>query len=97
MRAIFPGSFDPVTIGHLNLIGRSLGFLDELVVAVMYNPDKPGFFPVKQRIELLKEACRERGYARCRVLADEGLLVNLARKEDIRLVVRGVRNSAERG
>lgn len=95
MRAIFPGSFDPITNGHLDLIARALGFVDELVIAIMHNPDKAGFLPVLKRKELIEQACTQAGLARFSVVIDSGLLVNLAKAQDCRVVVRGVRNPAD--
>lgn len=95
MKAIFPGSFDPVTNGHLDLVGRALSFLDELLVAVLYNPDKPGFFPVERRISLMEKAFQERGFDRVSVISYPGLLVDLARRESVSLIIRGVRNGTD--
>ena len=57
MKAIFPGSFDPVTKGHMDIIRRALAFVDELVVAIMVNPDKQGFLSLEQRKLLIVAAC----------------------------------------
>lgn len=95
MKAIFPGSFDPLTLGHLDLIERGLRFADELVIAVMVNPDKKGFFTADERVSLIDAACRERGLSRYKVVVDSGLLVDLAKKERCSLVIRGVRNTAD--
>ena len=95
MKAIFPGSFDPLTNGHLDLISRALSFVDELVIAVMVNPDKPGFLPVLSRKQLIITSCRERNLSGCQVVVDEGLLVDLAKQQGSSLVIRGVRNSMD--
>lgn len=95
MKAIFPGSFDPLTSGHLDLIRRALQFADELLIAIMVNPDKPGFLPAGARKELVEQACREAGLGRFEVLVGEGLLSDLARARGCRLIVRGVRNAAD--
>ena len=95
MKAIFPGSFDPFTLGHLDLICRSLSFLDELIIAVMVNPDKKGFLPVEERARLIETACREKGLTRFRVLIDNGLLADLAKKENCFLIIKGIRNAAD--
>lgn len=95
MKAIFPGSFDPITNGHLDLIRRALAFADELLIAVMVNPDKPGFFPVKERKELIIKSCADAGLERLEVIVDKGLLSDLARRAGSRLIVRGVRNAGD--
>lgn len=95
MKAIFPGSFDPVTLGHLDIISRALSFVDELYIAIMVNPAKPGFFSPEERKKLLEQACEEKGLKRCHVLIDDGLLVHLASETACHLVIRGVRNTAD--
>lgn len=95
MKAIYAGSFDPLTLGHLDLIRRALAFVDELVIAVMVNPDKAGFFPVEQRIRLIEEACAEAKLCRYTVLAYQGLLASLAKEQGCSLLIRGVRNSTD--
>lgn len=92
-RALFPGSFDPLTLGHLDLVLRSLTFVDELYVALMYNPEKSGFLPVEFREELLLNAFAThlpKG-KHVQVIKWNGLLADCAREHDLRLVVRGVR------
>jgi pantetheine-phosphate adenylyltransferase len=95
VKAIFPGSFDPLTNGHLDLISRALLFVDELVIAIMINPDKPGLLPVSRRKQLIIASCAERNLSGYQVVVDEGLLVDLARQQGSRLVIRGVRNSMD--
>ncbi|MGI6724621.1 MAG: pantetheine-phosphate adenylyltransferase [Christensenellales bacterium] len=95
MKAIFPGSFDPVTKGHLNLIMRCLRFVDELIIAVMINPDKPGVFPAEKRAWLLEQSCKEYGFTGYRIIMDAGLLVDLAKRENARMIIRGVRNNSD--
>ena len=95
MTAIFPGSFDPLTNGHLDLISRALRFTDELLVAIMVNPDKPGFLPAGERLKLAETACREAGLERVKVITAAGLLSDLARERNCRLIIRGVRNAAD--
>ena len=92
-RCVFPGSFDPVTIGHLDLIERAAGLYDEVVVAVLHNPAKTGRFTVEKRIELLKKACAHLP----NVSFDhfEGLLVDYMRASRTRVVVRGLRGTKD--
>lgn len=86
---LFPGSFDPVTLGHLDVIARARRLCDELVVAVMHNPDKRGAIDVYARVELMRKACA--AYPNVRVIAHDGLLVDCARETNADAVVRGLR------
>ena len=84
-----PGSFDPVTNGHVDVIARAAALYDELVVAVLVNPGKAGLFSVEERMELLREAVAELP----NVVVDSfsGLLVDSCRSHDIPVVVKGLR------
>jgi pantetheine-phosphate adenylyltransferase len=88
-RAVCPGSFDPVTNGHVDVINRAAGLYDELVVAVLVNPGKAGLFTVDERMELLREAVADLP----NVVIDsfEGLLVDYCRAKDIPVIVKGLR------
>jgi pantetheine-phosphate adenylyltransferase len=88
-RAICPGSFDPVTCGHLDIIERASGIYDEVVVAVMINPAKQGLFPLDERIEMLREATVN--YPNVTVDSFTGLLVDYCRERGIPVVVKGLR------
>ena len=88
-RMLYPGSFDPVTKGHMDIIKRSAALCDELIVAVMHNPDKRGAFPVAERVSLLERACA--GIGNVRVVAHGGLLIDCARENEVTCVIRGVR------
>lgn len=87
--AIYPGTFDPVTLGHLDVIRRAAGIFDRLVVAVAAAPKKKVWFSIKDRVRFLKEATA--GIHGVEVVPFEGLLVHFARKSDIPVVVRGLR------
>jgi pantetheine-phosphate adenylyltransferase len=87
--AIYPGSFDPVTNGHLDLIARGAKIFDRLVVAVSQNPEKDPLFAVSERVEMLAAVTRE--WKNVEVGVFEGLLVDYARAEGARVVVRGIR------
>ena len=88
--AVVPGSFDPVTNGHVDVIERAASQLDEVVVAVLENPSKKGgLFPLAQRIELIEQACSS--LDNVRVDSFEGLLVDFCREHDITLIVKGLR------
>ena len=88
-RCLVPGSFDPVTNGHMDIIRRAAALFDEVTVGVLHNPEKAGYFPVPKRVEMLEKACA--GLKNVRIIAYGGLLARLTRETGIRVVVRGVR------
>lgn len=88
-RVVCPGSFDPVTNGHLDIIERAATLADEVVVAVLVNKAKAGLFSVDERIEMLEEVTK--GYENVRVEAFAGLLVDFCAARDIQAIVRGLR------
>ncbi len=88
-RAVCPGSFDPVTNGHVDVIERAARLYDELVVAVLVNPGKAGLFPVEERMALLREAVAD--LPTVRVDSFEGLLVDYCRAHGIPVIVKGLR------
>lgn len=88
-RVVCPGSFDPVTNGHMDIIGRSSRLFDEVIVAVLINESKTGLFPVAERIELLGAATAE--YGNVRIESFRGLLVDFCRAQDAEIVVKGLR------
>ena len=87
--AIYPGSFDPVTLGHYDLIQRAERLVDRLVVAVLHNPAKHCAFSVAERVDFLRELLA--GTPHVEVTTFHGLLVDYAKQEDARFIVRGVR------
>ena len=89
-KALFPGSFDPFTAGHLNILKRALTMFDELVVAVGVNQDKRGFYDMDKRIAIINQACA--GIKGVSVIKYDGLTVDVCRELGIRHIVRGVRN-----
>jgi pantetheine-phosphate adenylyltransferase len=88
-RAVCPGSFDPVTNGHLDIIGRASVMYDEVVVAVLVNQSKQGLFSIPERIDMLREVSA--GYGNVVVDSFRGLLVDFCRDRDIRVIVKGLR------
>ena len=88
-RCVCPGSFDPVTNGHLDVLARASRLYDEVTVAVLVNPGKSGLFEVTERIEMLREVTAELGNVR--VDSFEGLLVDYCRERGIPVVVKGLR------
>ena len=87
--AIYPGSFDPITNGHLDVIARGSRLVQRLIVAVLRNASKQPFFSVEERVEMLAEAVRP--YANVEVDAFEGLLVDYAAARGANLILRGIR------
>ena len=88
--ALFPGSFDPFTAGHLNILRRALTMFDEVVVAVGINHDKPGFFSMEKRVDIIRQATR--GMSGVSVIQYDSLTIDACRERDIHHIVRGVRN-----
>ena len=88
-RAVCPGSFDPVTNGHVDVINRAAGLYDELVVAVLVNPGKAGLFSVDERMELLRDAVSD--LPNVRVDSFTGLLTTFCEERDIAAIVKGLR------
>jgi pantetheine-phosphate adenylyltransferase len=86
---IYPGSFDPPTNGHLDLIGRAAALFDDVVVAVLKHDGKQALFSVNERVEMLQGAAS--GLPNVRIESFDGLLVDYARKQDARLILRGIR------
>jgi pantetheine-phosphate adenylyltransferase len=87
--AIYPGSFDPLTNGHLSIIQRGLKMFDGLIVAVLKNPAKDAVFSVEERVQLLREAVK--GDKRVEVKTFSGLLVKFAEQEGVNTILRGLR------
>ena len=92
-RAIYPGSFDPVTNGHLDIIERGCKLFDEIIISILVNPDKQPFFSIEERREMLEEVLRNIAHGKCvlRVDAFEGLLVHYAVAQQAHAIVRGIR------
>jgi len=88
--AIYPGSFDPITNGHIDLITRGLRMFDEIIVLVAYNPNKPSYlFSVEERIEMINEIVKN--LERVRVDSFSGLLVDYAKNSGANVILRGLR------
>jgi pantetheine-phosphate adenylyltransferase len=89
-RAVYPGMFDPMHNGHLDVIHRSLQIFDELIVAVVANPSKTPLFAVAERLEMLDEATADLR-SNFRIVAFDGLLIDLVERERADCIVRGIR------
>ena len=89
LRAIYPGSFDPVTNGHLDVIRRASGLVDELIVGVLNNKAKTPLFSVEERVKMLKEVTKE--LPGVKIVPFEGLLIDFEKEMSAKMVVRGLR------
>ncbi|MGB2384971.1 MAG: pantetheine-phosphate adenylyltransferase [Flavobacteriales bacterium] len=92
-RAVFPGSFDPITRGHLNILERSVSLFDEVIVAVGVNSAKRSMFSLEQRMAWLESVCER--FPRVRVASFEGLTADFCRANDANWLLRGVRNGGD--
>jgi pantetheine-phosphate adenylyltransferase len=92
-RAIYPGSFDPLTNGHLDIIERGCKLFDEIIIAILVNPEKKPFFTIEERREMLEQVIREISHGSCRLLVEDfrGLLVDYAVERQADAIVRGIR------
>ena len=88
-RAVCPGSFDPITFGHLDIVERASSIFDEVVIAVMVNKTKQTLFTVEERIEMTKEVTSK--FPNVKVDSWSGLLVDYCKKNDISIIVKGLR------
>ena len=87
--AVYPGSFDPITNGHLDIIHRALEFVDELIIAILVNPEKNPLFTVSERIDLIRSVLKLNH--RIKIDQFDGLLVDYARKKGAGMILRGLR------
>lgn len=92
-RAVCPGSYDPVTLGHIDVIGRAARLFDEVVVAVGVNPSKSRLFTDTERVDLVERACGH--LANVRVEAFSGLLTTFCAEQDAQAVVKGLRSGGD--
>jgi pantetheine-phosphate adenylyltransferase len=86
---VYPGSFDPITNGHINLIERALQVVDKLIVAVAYNPNKTALFSVEERIEMIQMTVKKD--PRVKAISFQGLLVEFVEKQKAEIIIRGLR------
>ena len=92
-KAIFPGSFDPFTLGHLDILKRSLLLFDEIIVGVGKNINKKTMFSEKQRVSFIKDCFKNE--SRIKVESYEGLTIDFCKKNDANFIVRGIRNNGD--
>ena len=89
-KAVYPGSFDPLTFGHLDIVERSVRLFDRVVMAILTNPAKEALFSVEERCDMIDKAVRKR-FPSVEVDVFHGLLVDYAREKDAQVIVRGIR------
>ena len=92
-KCVFAGTFDPPTLGHKDIVLKCLQLFDEVIVAILINPNKKPLFSEEARLAMLKKVFAP--YKNVRVLAYDGLTVDLLKKEDARFYVRGIRNGTD--
>ena len=92
-RAVFPGSFDPLTLGHYDIIKRSITLFDEVIVAIGINGDKKYMFSLEERQQFIKDAFKDE--PKVKVVTYTGLTVDFCQKNDIDFILRGLRNPAD--
>nr|NLD41726.1 pantetheine-phosphate adenylyltransferase [Actinomycetales bacterium] len=93
--AVCPGSYDPITLGHLDVVRRSLTFVDEVVIAVAHNPAKRSLFSVEERVDLAQRAAEELGLAGVTAEPVDGLLADFVRARGATMIVKGLRGSGD--
>lgn len=92
-RALFPGTFDPLTLGHQDLISRAASLFDEVIVAIAMSPGKRPLFALAERVSLAQVVCSEWGNVR--VAGFDGLLIDFARSQNANVLVRGIRSMTD--
>lgn len=92
-RAVFPGSFDPITLGHYDIIERGLGLFDEIIIAIGINADKKYMFSLDDRKRFIEEAFSQE--PKIKVMTYEGLTIDFCQKNDASFILRGLRNPAD--
>ncbi|MBQ7775855.1 MAG: pantetheine-phosphate adenylyltransferase [Lachnospiraceae bacterium] len=92
-RAIYPGSFDPVTLGHLDIIKRSAKIFDEVIVGVLNNPQKSPLFSVEERVKILEEVTAD--LPNVKIDSFSGMMADYAKKNDVQVSIRGLRGVSD--
>lgn len=91
--AVFPGSFDPITRGHVSIVERSLPLFDKIIVAVGQNQDKAGYFSIEKRLDWLRKAFAP--FPKVEIMSYQGLTVDFCKKNNASYIIRGLRTSAD--
>ena len=89
IRVLYPGSFDPITYGHINIIEQTCDLFDEIIVAVMHNPRKSGMFTPDERVKLISDLYKNN--PKIRVVASDGATIDLALENNCKAIIRGLR------
>ena len=92
-RAVFPGSFDPITLGHLDILERSIPLFDEIIIGVVSNSEKKYMFPLSKRMAFIEETFSE--YKSISVTKYQGLTIEFCKKVQVNFIIRGLRNPAD--
>ncbi len=92
-KAVFPGSFDPITLGHVDIIKRALSLFDEIIIAIGVNADKKSMFSLEDRLNHIKETFKDE--SKIKVVSYTGLTVDLCKIEKAEYILRGLRNSSD--
>ena len=92
-KAVFPGSFDPITIGHVDIVKRGIKVFDEIIIAVGDNTDKKYMFPKEKRVEFVKQTFNN--FDNIKIESYDGLTVDFCKKNNIEFMIRGLRNPAD--
>ncbi len=92
-RAVFPGSFDPITLGHYDIIERGLTLFDEIILAIGVNSQKKYMFSLEERTHFMKEAFK--GESKIKVMAYKGLTVDFCKQQEADFILRGLRNPGD--
>lgn len=95
MKVIYPGSFDPLTLGHIDVIKRLDNMFDEVIVAILINEDKKSLFTLSEREEMIKEELQTYNITNVTIKSFDGLLVNFAKEENCKIIARGLRLVAD--
>lgn len=91
--ALFPGTFDPITVGHVNILERAINLFDEIVVGIGHNSNKSTLFPLNNRVEWVKEIVKN--YQHVKVQSYEGLTVDFCKEINAQYIIRGLRNMSD--
>lgn len=93
--AIFPGSFDPFTLGHKDVLLSAMKLFDKVIIAIGYNSTKKGFLEPSSRVEIVKESIKDLDTSKIEVVTYTGMTINLCKKLDVKYIIRGLRTTTD--